>query len=384
MRPTLISAAIILPLLLLAACGDNDPEEQAPVAAAAGNEGADSMASNDNATADAGEAAILGVPERTLMQAQVVLDRLGFSAGVIDGKQGQSFTNALKGFQESRDLAVTGELDDATRQALSQWTNIPATRLVTIPDTWGELRFVPVPEGAAEQAKMSLLGYETMAEKLAERFHTTPEVLAQLNPGERQVGAPAAPSPAPPESVSLAPAFSAGQQIRVPNVGADRITASDIDDDEWRMTLRSLGVGSDQPSVARIVVDKSDGWLKAFDEADKLVAMFTVTTGSSYDPLPLGEWGINGVAHNPPFAYDPELFWDVPDSADSQQLPPGPNGPVGVAWIDLTKEHYGIHGTSAPETIGTAQSHGCVRLTNWDVARLAEMVSGSTKVLFQE
>jgi len=384
MRSNLIPAAIILPLLLVTACRDNDPAEQAPVAATADSEGADSMASTDNATTDAGERAVLSDAARSIMQAQVVLERLGFSTGVIDGKQSQSFTNALKGLQESLDLEVSGELDEATQQALARWNRIPATRLVTIPESWGELRFLPVPEGAAEQAEMAVLGYEDMAEKLAERFHTTPEVLARLNPAESPAGVTPSPSPTPSESVSLAPAFAAGQQIRVPNVGADQITAADIEDEEWRATLRSLGVGSDQPSAARLVVDKSEGWLKAFDEGGKLVAMFSVTTGSGHDPLPLGEWGINGVAHNPPFAYDPELFWDVPDSAEAQQLPPGPNGPVGVVWIDLTKEHYGIHGTSAPETIGTAQSHGCVRLTNWDAARLAEMVSGSTEVLFQE
>ena len=144
-----------------------------------------------------------------------------------------------------------------------------------------------------------------------------------------------------------------------------------------------LGVGSDQPKVARITVDESDKMLRAYDEDDKLVAAFTVTSGSSHDPLPLGEWGINGVGRNPEFNYQPELFWDVDDSEEGQMLPPGPNGPVGVVWIDLTKEHYGIHGTSAPETIGRAQSHGCVRLTNWDAARLAGMVSTSTEVLFQ-
>ena len=104
------------------------------------------------------------------------------------------------------------------------------------------------------------------------------------------------------------------------------------------------------------------GTLKAFDKSDRLVALFTVTTGSTNDPLPLGEWGINGVGHNPTFSYNPELFWDVPDSEAKQQLPPGPNGPVGVVWIDLTKEHYGIHGTPAPETIGRVQSHGCVKV----------------------
>ena len=101
------------------------------------------------------------------------------------------------------------------------------------------------------------------------------------------------------------------------------------------------------------------------------------------DPLPLGEWGINGVGHNPTFRFDPTLFWDVPDSEEEQHLPPGPNGPVGVVWIDLTKEHYGIHGTPEPQTIGRSQSHGCVRLTNWDAARLAGMVSTQTEVLFQ-
>jgi len=169
----------------------------------------------------------------------------------------------------------------------------------------------------------------------------------------------------------------------VPNAGLDRIRADSDDDRDWLHTLASLGVDSVQPDAARIVVDKSDGWLKAYDSAGKLLAMFTVTTGSSHDPLPLGEWGVNGVSRNPPFAYDPTLFWDVPDHEEEQLLPPGPNGPVGVVWIDLTREHYGIHGTPNPETIGRAQSHGCVRLTNWDAARLAGMVDGSTKVVFE-
>jgi lipoprotein-anchoring transpeptidase ErfK/SrfK len=164
--------------------------------------------------------------------------------------------------------------------------------------------------------------------------------------------------------------------------GSDE-TVSGEGDADWRRTLASLGVAADQPDAARVVVDKSEGWLKAYDAAGKLLALFTVTTGSGHDPLPLGEWGVNGVSRNPPFAYDPDLFWDVPDHEEEQQLPPGPNGPVGVVWIDLTREHYGIHGTPAPETIGRAQSHGCVRLTNWDAARLAGMVDTSTRVLFQ-
>jgi lipoprotein-anchoring transpeptidase ErfK/SrfK len=130
------------------------------------------------------------------------------------------------------------------------------------------------------------------------------------------------------------------------------------------------------------VVSKSEDTLKAYDEGGKLVALFTVTSGSSHDPLPLGDWKINGVSRNPPFHYNPDLFWDAKATDEKTTLPPGPNGPVGVVWIDLSKEHYGIHGTPEPQTIGRAESHGCVRLTNWDAARLAQMVSPGTKVQF--
>lgn len=108
--------------------------------------------------------------------------------GVIDGEQSQHVANSLKGFQESRDLPVTGEFDKATTRAPARWGNIPATRIVTVPQSWSETEFAPVPEGAAQQAKMTRLGYESMAEKLAERFHTTPAVLARLNPGSRPAG----------------------------------------------------------------------------------------------------------------------------------------------------------------------------------------------------
>jgi lipoprotein-anchoring transpeptidase ErfK/SrfK len=109
--------------------------------------------------------------------------------------------------------------------------------------------------------------------------------------------------------------------------------------------------------------------------------LFTVSSGSSRFPLPLGDWKINGKAPNPPFTYDPRVLGNDDDSG-KQQLPPGPNSPVGVVWIDLSKEHYGIHGTPDPETIGRAQSSGCVRLTNWDAARLAQMVRPGVEVEF--
>lgn len=379
-------AALAPLILVLAACGsepDGREDAQSRDTVARDTSGADSMASNDGAT-DTG-----GIPDsdpRPVMQVQVVLERLGFGAGVIDGKPGPSLTNAIEGFQESRDLPVTGELDEATKAALAQWQAIPATRIVTIPAEWDQITFAALPESPADQAKLDAMGYESLAEKLAERFHTTPQVLAELNPGGKPAGASAGAASATPaaQGASTAVTFAPGQTIRVPNIGADRIDASTVDNKDWLATLQSLGVGTDQPKVTRILVDESEGWLKAYDDKDMLVAMFTVTTGSRHDPLPIGDWDVKGKAYNPTYAYDPALLRGAPDSDDKQQLPPGPNSPVGVVWIDLSKDHYGIHGTPSPETIGSAQSNGCVRLTNWDAARLAQMVSGSTKVEFRK
>ena len=106
--------------------------------------------------------------------------------------------------------------------------------------------------------------------------------------------------------------------------------------------------------------------------------------GSEHDPLPVGEWQVTGIHHNPIFYYNPELFWDADPSHSKAKIAPGPNNPVGVVWIDLTKEHYGIHGTPGPASVGHAQSHGCVRLTNWDAAELAQMLREKTPVTFQE
>ncbi len=363
---------------------------------------ADSMASDDEGLARIDRELVIADPEaRPVMRAQVVLERLGFAPGVIDGEMGLSTRNALSGFQEANGLTVSGEMDEATTAALAKWKEIPATRVVRIPAEWSRASYAPIPDDPAEQAEMERLGYESLDERLAERFHTTVEVLRALNPGGRPAGASSeagttvnGDSPIAARTPTSTPTgeedqdaqesyFKAGQIIRVPNIGSDRIAPGEIEDASWRETLASLGVGTEQPEVARIVVSKSAGTLKAYDERNKLVALFTVTTGSRRDPLPLGDWKIVGKAFNPDFTYNPELFWDVSDSEEKQQLPPGPNGPVGVVWIDLSKEHYGIHGTPEPQTIGRAQSHGCVRLTNWDAARLAQMVSTDTAVVFE-
>jgi lipoprotein-anchoring transpeptidase ErfK/SrfK len=115
-----------------------------------------------------------------------------------------------------------------------------------------------------------------------------------------------------------------------------------------------------------------------------VLGQFPASTGSEHDPLPLGEWKVQGIAKNPVFHYNPGLFWDANPAHAKAKIPPGPNNPVGVIWIDLSKEHYGIHGTPEPSKIGKTQSHGCIRLTNWDVTTVSQAVAAGTPVLLQE
>ena len=343
----------------------------------------DAMASNDDHNAALPPE---DVP-RPLMQAQVVLDRIGFTPGVIDGKMGMSTVNALKGFQEARGLPITGELDQATQQALAQWQHIPATRVVTIPPEFANDQFVQIPKEREDQAKLPAMGYQSLGEKIAERFHTTEEVLAELNPqlsggtgmpAEAQAGTNDT-QPKPKPSI----AYKAGMQLRVPNIGADKFDPAAVKDPKWADTLRLLGVGTDQPKAAKIEVDKSDEVLRVLDGQGKLLAQFTATMGSSQFPLPIGTWKIRGVGYNPPWQYDPSLLATADKSDPKLEIPAGPNNPIGVVWIDLSKEHYGIHGTDEPSHIGRAESNGCIRLTNWDAARLAQMVGSGIEAVFK-
>jgi lipoprotein-anchoring transpeptidase ErfK/SrfK len=301
----------------------------------------------------------------TVMHAQVILDSLGFSPGTVDGREGQSLTAALKGFQSTRGLKISGTLDRATLGALHQYRERrPVTRVTLDPAMLHGPFFNPLPKDPADQAKLPVLGYARPLEKLAEMFHTTPEVLVELNPG----------------GATIAP----GATFVFPNVvAASRDYQGELKP-EWRQTLTDLNVDARQPAGDHLVVDKSEKVLKVFDADNKLVAQFSASMGSQHDPLPIGTWKINVIDTNPKFHYNPDLFWDAKRDDEKAMLPPGPNGPVGVVWLDLSKEHYGIHGTPEPQNIGRTQSHGCIRLANWDAARLTLMIKPGAEAVFQE
>ena len=197
-----------------------------------------------------------------------------------------------------------------------------------------------MPTKPEAQEKLGFLGYRNMLEKLAERYHTTPETIVALNGPDKLIGM--------------------GQTLKLPNVVPQ---SRDYDGaiDKQAPLLAALNVDANQRKGDFVVVDKSEGTLKVYQgtfptgEGDweeagtaRLIAQFPVTTGSSHDPLPLGNWKVTTYSFLPPFHYQPDLFWDVSDAKDEHKLPPGPNGLVGVAWLDLTKDHYGIHGTPEP------------------------------------
>lgn len=318
------------------------------------------------------------------LHAQVLLDASGFSPGVIDGQKGESFRLALRGFQHARGLKPSGELDKPTIRALLQ-ANRPAMTRVTLTPEDVQSRFVyPIPDDPEQQAELQFLGYRNMLEKLAERYHTTPNTIVALNGPDKKIGV--------------------GQQLILPNVVPTSEDYSGVQGSGVQL-MNVLNVNGEQPQGDYVVVDKSEGILKVYrgtppegaqgeakagkapaqsrtGATGQLVAAFPVTMGSSRFPLPIGRWKATTYAYLPPFKYQPELLNNAKTDKDLD-LPPGPNNPVGVAWLDLTKEHYGIHGTPEPQTIGRAESSGCIRMTNWDVLRLSRMMKPGFTAIFQ-
>jgi lipoprotein-anchoring transpeptidase ErfK/SrfK len=282
----------------------------------------------------------------SILRAQVLLDRVNFRPGIIDGRWGKNSEIAVYWFQRQNNLPPTGDLDEASyRTLLMRGGSAPAIvrYTVTADDVKGP--FVKIPEDVYEKEKLDCLCYESISEELGERFHATADLMAQLNPG-----------------IDL-DSVGEGTQINALNVPPP-LTA-------------------DQPSaISKIVVSVAGNYLHALDGNGTILFHAPTTVGNKYDPSPDETLKIVKVAHMPRFHYQPTLFHEVPDSDPEAHLQPGPNSPVGLVWMALSKEHFGIHGTTDPDTIGYASSHGCVRLANWDARDLSYQVREQTPVAF--
>jgi len=275
-----------------------------------------------------------------VLRAQILLDRAHFSIGEIDGVMGANALHAVAGFRAARGLPPGNSIDAEVWKALNM-ENAPALIEYTLTESDVKGPFVRIPTEMMAKVKLTHLGYASPLEGIAEKFHISPALLQQLNPGKTFK--------------------AAGQKIFVPNVSA----------------------GLDA-KAARVIISKSESTVKVLDDAGKVIAQYPATTGSEHDPLPIGEWQVTGVFKNPKFNYNPDLFWDANPKDTKATIAAGPNNPVGVVWIDISKEHYGIHGTPSPGLVGHAESHGCIRLTNWDAMELAGMVAKGTPLSLTE
>jgi lipoprotein-anchoring transpeptidase ErfK/SrfK len=281
----------------------------------------------------------------SVLRAQVYLDRIHFSVGSLDGRWGRNSAITTWWYQRARGMAPTGDMDQQTFQKLAGEAGYaPVVKQYTVTDDDLKGPFVSIPSSVYDQQKLSCLCYETVREKMGEKFHSDPDFLDVLNPNVKWH--------------DLQP----GTSIVVPNV-RDEFT-------------------NDQKDIGKVVISIAGNSFNAFDANGRLIFHAPTTLGSGYDPSPHETVHVVKITPLPHFHYDPTLYHEVPDSEPDAHLPPGPNSPVGVVWIALSKEHYGMHGNPEPESIGYSSSHGCVRLTNWDAEEVEHRINEGVEVSF--
>lgn len=356
-RPARFLLAAALPLLVLGAC-DREPEagrQTPPPSAGASSSAASGLRSaieaaryqptapppTGEADDDANALPADTTPDPAMVRAQILLDRTRFSPGIVDGMGGENTRQAIAAFEEANDLPVDGALDAALFEALTaaDRAGVLMDYVITSADAAGPF-IGPLPESPEAMAALETTGYATAREAMAEKFHMSEALLAALNPG-----------------VDFG---RAGQTLVVAATGP-----ADLPGD-----------------VARIVVDKGENSVRAFDADGTLLAFYPATIGSGETPSPTGTHTVRAIAPEPNYTYDPSR---VSTATGDRKfvIPAGPNNPVGGTWIDLSRDTYGIHGTPEPALIGKRTSSGCVRLTNWDVRQLASGVKPGVTVVFR-
>lgn len=277
-------------------------------------------------------------PDPAVVKLQVLLDRAGASPGVIDGYDGDNVRKAIRAIEGIWGLPVDGLADTDLLTRLETTGDVMVAYTIAAADT--ENVTGPVPEDYSEMARMEFVGFATVAEAIAEKFHMDEDLLDRLNPGA---------------------SFAVGDQVVVADPGPP---------------IEGL-------EVTRIEADKGRRQVRVYDSAGALVVAYPATIGSASNPSPSGTHQVVAVAPEPNYTYDPANFQQG-DNTEAFIIPPGPNNPVGSTWIDLSEPGYGLHGTPEPALIDKTASHGCVRLTNWDAAELAGLVSQGVTVTFLE